>query len=173
LGAIVKLVPRRLWTDLWLVNVLANWIGVALFLVWFHRAATSTRTLGRTGLSISPGWCVGWFFVPLANFYMPYKAMSELAAALDPRDTGKAPGIVLVWWVLFVGRIVPRALPVLMDAATPDRRTDLLLNVVDTAISSGAAVALFLVMRFIHDGQAHWALHTAAHRPADSREPGA
>src|SRR5262249_29946861 len=45
--------------------------GIAL-LVWVYRANRNARALGAEGLAYSPGWSVGWFFVPLANLVMPY-----------------------------------------------------------------------------------------------------
>jgi hypothetical protein len=152
LGRVVspKVLPPGLPLNLWRVGAISNWVGVVLFLVWFYRAAKSTPA---ARLSIPPAWCVGWFFVPFGNLYMPYKAMSEIAAAVEPRDT-KARGIVLVWWVFFVARNAGRALSRVTGV---DPRTDLLVAVIDATLSTGAAVALFNVMRFIHHGQARWA----------------
>jgi len=35
-------------------------------------------------MEYTPGWSVGWFFVPLYNFYKPYRAITELYLASDP-----------------------------------------------------------------------------------------
>jgi hypothetical protein len=83
------------------------------WLLWQYRAHTNLRALGASGLSYSPGWAVGWWFIPFANVVMPYLTVRELWKASDP-DVGavdwKARGgaaIVGVWWGL---RLVAQAL---------------------------------------------------------------
>jgi hypothetical protein len=39
---------------------------LVLFLMWVHRANRNARTLSK-GMEVSPGWNVGWFFVPFAS----------------------------------------------------------------------------------------------------------
>lgn len=94
---------------------------IVSFCMLVHRAATNLRAVGRTGLQFTPGWAVGWFFVPFANLVKPFHAMKEIVLASDP-DTQKSeygttwmtnplPAIVNVWWGFWVTRmIVDRAL---------------------------------------------------------------
>jgi len=44
--------------------------GVA-FLVWFYRAHANLSGLGAEYLTYSPGWAVGWFFVPIFSLFRP------------------------------------------------------------------------------------------------------
>jgi len=107
-----------------LIGVLAIVIFVGTvvsFCMLVHRAATNLRVVGRTGLQYTPGWAVGWFFIPFANLVKPFHAMKEIVLASDP-DTKKSeygsawmtnplPAIVNVWWGFWVTRmIVDRAL---------------------------------------------------------------
>lgn len=48
------------------------------FCMLIYRCARNARALGFTGFSHSPGWTVGWFFIPFAHLWMPYKAISEI-----------------------------------------------------------------------------------------------
>jgi Domain of unknown function (DUF4328) len=52
--------------------------AVVFFSIFIHRAASNVRALGRYGMEYTPGWCVGWFFVPFANLYRPYRAVAEV-----------------------------------------------------------------------------------------------
>src|ERR1700754_3506800 len=51
---------------------------IIVFAVWIHRANRNARALGAVGMRFSPGWAVGWFFVPIANLWKPYQAMKEI-----------------------------------------------------------------------------------------------
>lgn len=79
-------------------------VTVVLFCMWMHRAAGNIRALGETRAGISPGWAVGWWFIPIANFFMPYKAMREIYQSSDSAASGvdypldTAPPLLGWWW---------------------------------------------------------------------------
>ena len=64
------------------------------------RVAKNVRALGATGLEFTPGWAVGWFFVPIAGFFKPFQAMREIwKASKNPlRWQEEATGSVVGWW---------------------------------------------------------------------------
>lgn len=89
--------------------------GGIVLLVWLSRANRRLRALGREGMQFTPGWSVGWFFVPLANFVMPASVVQDLwrASTSDPSPTGwKASpqsSLVNAWWSLFIlGNLISR-----------------------------------------------------------------
>lgn len=52
-------------------------------------------------LNDSPGWAVGWYFIPIANFWKPFVAMRDLVHASTQR--GGLPAFLLpTWWTLWV-----------------------------------------------------------------------
>ncbi|MSP62794.1 MAG: DUF4328 domain-containing protein [Myxococcales bacterium] len=63
---------------------LAAFASFIVFLVWLHRACAGARSELGAIMPYSPGWAVGWFFVPFANLVMPYKVMRALKQASDP-----------------------------------------------------------------------------------------
>lgn len=77
--------------------------SAVLVLIWIHRAAFNVRQLGATGLRFKPGWCVGWYFIPIANLWKPYQAMKEIwRATSDPSNWQDEPrSALLPWWWLF------------------------------------------------------------------------
>lgn len=89
----------------WIVQSIAWLVGAIVFLVWLYRAVGNARALGATDMMVSPGWAVGWYFVPLANLFMPYATMRELwKASARPRDwqLADAPPTIVLWWVFWV-----------------------------------------------------------------------
>lgn len=76
-------------------------ISVIVVSMWIHRAHANLHDYGFEGLEFTPGWAVGWYFVPLANLFKPFQAMKELyntSFGADDRFSGDAPGNLGVWW---------------------------------------------------------------------------
>ena len=81
------------WTPLTALLLLAR-IALALgtpilVLMWIYRANYNARQLGAADMRFTPGWAVGWYFVPIGWFWMPYLAMREIwRASVNPSDWG-------------------------------------------------------------------------------------
>lgn len=80
-------------------------ITVIVVLNWIHRANHNARQLGAADMHFTPGWAVGWYFVPIAWFWKPYQAMTEIwRASRNPADWRRKPVSPLLpwWWVLWI-----------------------------------------------------------------------
>jgi hypothetical protein len=95
------------------IGVLAGLISlslIVLWLVWQHRAQSNLRALGAVGLRYSPGWAVGWWFIPVAFWVMPYRTVRELWKASSPGGgavdwtTQRVSPILPLWWGAWVAR---------------------------------------------------------------------
>lgn len=75
-----------------------------LFLMWLHRANRNLRALAGETLTITPGWAVGWFFIPLASLWMPYMAVKEVWRA-SHRHTGRGAALVGWWWAAMLANV--------------------------------------------------------------------
>ncbi len=83
-----------------------------VFLIWLHHASVNARALGTNGLRISPGWAVGWWFVPFANLVKPFQAVNDLwrsADALayptadpDAWPSHRTPALLVLWWTCWL-----------------------------------------------------------------------
>jgi hypothetical protein len=89
------------------IGVVAGLISlslIVLWLVWQHRAQSNLRALGAVGLRYSPGWAVGWWFIPVAFWVVPYRTVRELWQASSPGggavdwSTRPVSPILRIWW---------------------------------------------------------------------------
>jgi hypothetical protein len=89
-----------------------------MFLRWTYLSNRNARALGASGMQFTPGWAVGWYFIPVAHLWKPYQAFKETFKASHPdfvEDWREAPHptILPLWWTLwimasFVGQAVLR-----------------------------------------------------------------
>lgn len=100
-----------------LFQILARILTIVVFLIWLHRAFKNLPALAAQNLEFSPGWAVGWWFIPFANLVKPYQIMSELWNAgdsdYDPElflsNRIGTPSIIGWWWGFFIiGGIIGR-----------------------------------------------------------------
>lgn len=66
---------------------------IVCFCIWMNRSNRIAKELGGTLQHGPHGW--GWFFVPCANLFMPYRAVKELYSSIKD---GYAPGVFAIWW---------------------------------------------------------------------------
>jgi hypothetical protein len=84
-------------------------------LKWIYRVSLNAHALAE-GLRTSPGWSVGWFFVPVANLWKPFQGLREAwQVSADPKGWKDEPTPELFrwWWGLWLassilGNITPR-----------------------------------------------------------------
>lgn len=74
--------------------------SVTLIGRWIYIANSNARQLGAQGMEFTPGWSVGWYFIPIANIWKPFLAMREIwKASHRPAAWQSAPGSPLLgWW---------------------------------------------------------------------------
>ena len=123
---------------------------------WIYRASRNAHAL-RGDLTITPGWAVGWYFVPIATWWKPFEAMKETWSASFPTADGHGqpvPPMLRLWWGLWVtstilGNIsfrlslregIDPSLPVAIDLAV-------------SLLSIPTVVLLIRIMLAISDGQ--------------------
>ncbi|MBK6749457.1 MAG: DUF4328 domain-containing protein [Pyrinomonadaceae bacterium] len=104
--------------------------SVVTFLMWLHRVFTNLHALRSDQTDFTPGWAVGWWFVPFANLVKPFQAVRTAWAESDPDadvDGGfltgiqsSAPTFMGVWWAFWIiGNIISNLTGRLELAAKP------------------------------------------------------
>lgn len=80
-------------------------VTVIVFSRWIYVLNCNKKPLGADDLHFSPGWAVGWFFIPIANLWKPYQAMKELwLVSADPLHWQEQERSALLpwWWFLWI-----------------------------------------------------------------------
>ena len=117
------------------------------FLVWTYRLNRNLQALGVAGLQFSPGWAVGYFFIPVISLWRPYQIFREIWQASDPGPaprSGRAwqniapPALLGFWWVIWmITNIVDR-----LSAETPDNPDTETVSAAFGLVSALLAVAV-------------------------------
>jgi hypothetical protein len=113
------------------IGLLQSGLGILtgiIFLKWIYRSYKNIQGFGAQGLRFSPGWAVGYYFIPILSLIRPVQVMSEIwRASDDPRDWSKRPGSWLIasWWTLFLvyTGITQVSLELAIQASTSDQWT--------------------------------------------------
>lgn len=114
------------------------------FLVWIHRANSNARALGAQDMKFTPGWAVGWYFIPVANLWKPYQAMKEIwQASANPAGwQSETRGAILpIWWFLFLATNVLSNVSLRLQWRAK-MIEDFLLSSVASMIADVASIAL-------------------------------
>jgi hypothetical protein len=132
---------------------------IALFSRWLVLAHRNLRALGAQKLDVTPGWAIGWFFVPVANLWKPYTAMRTLwQASHDParRDPDKAHGLLMLWWGLWlITMLIAHVVMWLSSVTRPlDFRSIAQLDLVNSLLQVPLYIVAAVVLQRIWRAQA-------------------
>lgn len=76
-----------------------------LILKWIYQANQNVRFLGAKNMEFTPGWSIGFYFIPILALWKPYQAMKEIwKASHNPQN-----------WQLEKANLVFRNLVVFLD----------------------------------------------------------
>jgi hypothetical protein len=159
---------------------IATWV---LFLVWTNLAAKNVRAFGQEGLSYTPGWCVGWWFVPIMSLYKPFDALREVWKASDPETVGPyatkpwmastVPAALLVWWGVYISNGFVSIIIALSNLDLSGKKPAVTVgpaNLLTHALLGVAGIFLIMIMRELAKRQeASWQRLSSA--PAQAASP--
>lgn len=118
-------------------------VSIVLISMWIHRAHANLFEAGLDGLEFTPGWSVGWFFIPIANLFKPFQAMRELwNRSHDAADSfgAETPSQVGTWWGCYVGGSIFSNIAFRLElSAGAPTSTTLGLGLVGSALLIGSA----------------------------------
>ena len=73
-------------------------VAMVMFLVWFYRARVNAEGHGWPQ-RLSPGWAIGAWFVPVVNFWFPFRIMVDIwRAGLPEQPRTKIAILPGMWW---------------------------------------------------------------------------
>lgn len=142
---------------------------IVLFGVWIHRMDSNIHAFGASNLRFTPGWAVGWYFVPVANLWKPYQAMSEIwRASKNPAgwQSESVDGLLHWWWLWWLASTVGDNVSLRMSSRA-ETLEELIgvapVNIVSSALDVVSALVALLVVRRVHDFQAQAADQSLGH----------
>ena len=71
------------------------------FLRWIYRANSNLGALSGHPMSFTPGWSVGWYFIPIACLFKPYQAMKEIWER-SHKNQSVTSSILGLWWAFWL-----------------------------------------------------------------------
>lgn len=75
--------------------VLGITLGIT-FLSWIYRINKNLNALSWDDMRFTPGWSIGWYFIPIANLFKPYQVMKEIWEVAHRGESSGQP--LLGWW---------------------------------------------------------------------------
>jgi len=134
-------------------------VSALLILRWIHRANYNSHQLGAEDMKFTPGWSIGYYFIPILTLWKPYQAMKEIwQTSQNPRQwqTQMAPSILSLWWAIWLvngslGRVIFKM------SSTAEELPELinlnLMNQVSDFLDIPSAVVLLLMVKNIYQMQ--------------------
>ena len=130
-------------------------ICVIMVCIFTFKVAKNLHLIGVKSFDISPGWAVGWYFIPIANLWKPYNVTSEiwLSTHYPDQPYESTPKTFPIWWGTWIisnivsnvsTRMSARA-GIFQDYVTdlPVYKTSLVLDTVSSI--TGMIAAWFLI----------------------------
>lgn len=128
--------------------------------IWIYRAAFNAWSAGAD--EVRPGWAVGWYFIPIMNFFKPYQEMKKVWSVTLGDDL---PGFFGWWWGMWITTNVLAQISVRIYQSGTDVDSIALSAAVDMLnipIGIAAAILFRRVVRQITIGQHGWDAGAAA-----------
>jgi hypothetical protein len=129
--------------------IIAGVISAIAVLAWLSRTVEIVPPLGGGTPHWSPREAMGWWFVPIASFFIPYQIVRDVYRRLETPTRRGGDGAILAWWLLFIiGGLVSRAAGIAGSGATTiDAARSMVL--IEIATDAAAAVGGFLFVKII------------------------
>ncbi|MFM9062726.1 MAG: DUF4328 domain-containing protein, partial [Pirellula sp.] len=126
-----------------LVQLVIAIVTAVTFLRWIYRSNKNLRLLSGQEMQFTPGWSVGWYFIPFANLFKPYQVMKEIWNVSHLTQSGSY-AIVGWWWALWIisivlGRITLKAV----------MRADSATSYASSAMADNASDGLDVVLNIV------------------------
>lgn len=124
---------------------------LVLFIIWSHQAATIVRWRRPDALRRPPGWAIGGWFVPFANFVLPKQMVDDIwHGAVPPGKPRQTPWWTHAWWATFIAGSLLRAVGSgFTQAGSPDTIAsgDLMIGVAYAILLVAAVLGAAMVLK--------------------------
>jgi hypothetical protein len=135
--------------------VVAFTVTIIMFLMWLHRAYKNLQAFGIQ-TDFTPGWAVGWWFVPFMNLARPHAVMKELWEKSETRATQQASDSsrIGLWWACYLGSGIIAWAANIMSFGSTKTETIVVASAVDIVsriLLIAAAVMIIKIIKTINE----------------------
>lgn len=130
-----------------------------LILRWIHRSNYNARELGASDMEFTPGWSIGYYFIPILALWKPYQAMKEIwKASHNPSNwqSENTSSLLGIWWFLWIVTNILGQAVFRMSNGAEELPELMNLNLVSQAsemLSIPLALVTLLIVNKIHTAQ--------------------
>ncbi len=94
-------------------------VTIVAFCMWTYRVASNAAAAFGARTPVTPGWAVGYYFIPFINMWRPYQALGDVWRGSDPKGgeddsrfasiAAPLPWFFITWWLTWLAsRLVER-----------------------------------------------------------------
>lgn len=135
-----------------LFYLLAFLILAISYLFWKHQANQNAAAMSGKSLEYSPGWSVGYYFIPIVNLFRPDQAMKEIVEKSVSTADEVPYGLLGGWWFFWIvngilGRISWR-LPV--ETLDELHYSDMFALMTGIGVGMPGTLVFFLLVRGVY-----------------------
>lgn len=120
---------------------------------WIYRANSNAHCLSAD-MDMSPGWNVGWFFVPIATWWKPYVGVRQVwRISTNPQDSTfeERPSLLVNWWTFWVLTNIAGTASFRLQLRATEVSTALLADVCDIVSSIALVPATYFFLAVVRD----------------------
>jgi hypothetical protein len=150
------------------VDALGDWaslgtlVAAVAFIGWLARSVANVPALTGRRTSRGPRGAVGWWFVPIANLWVPYTIVRDVHRRLEERH-GPLPlaGALRAWWILWLlpyavivaGVVIAQREGVMPFAVVPTSWPQVAIGTIVAAVVTVDAVLAIVIVRRLQAAQ--------------------
>lgn len=130
-----------------------------LFLKWTYRVVKNARVMSSGAMNASPGWAIGWYFVPIAFLWKPVEYLREtwrVSVNSSSPASVEVPGMFAAWWTCWLISAISGNIAGRIGWGASDVGTNLasdVLEMVSDVFIIPAAFFLVKIVRQLSDQQ--------------------
>ncbi len=119
-------------------------VAAVAFAVWTWRVVANARTF-KPSMNASPGWAIGWYFVPIASLWKPFGYMQETWDASSAQMSRHGSALLRWWWGLWIASTILSSIGTQLAAAEQGRGLGLGMIMVITALTARLVLAVLVI----------------------------
>jgi hypothetical protein len=130
--------------------LIINIAAAIAYLAWLSRAVANVPALGGGTPIRSPRGAIGWWFVPIASWFVPFQIVTDLHDRLATgTDADRARPLLLSWWLLWVvGNVSVIATTIVGDQTVDQLKAGVTIAMAgDVLLVISAILAIVVVQR--------------------------